>query len=134
MGIDNLGQLLFIGYVSSRNDAKGTVIVTRPDKDGQVTNELRVLQRGTKEAKEYWMPAIDDQVLCLRLPNVSGKGAGAGYVLGAFYSDTDAPEESDADVRSVRFPDGSYIRYDHGNIEIHATGNITITGANIYLN
>lgn len=70
----------------------------------------------------------------MRLPNISGKGTGEGFVLGAIYSDVDKPKESNADVRSVRFPDGSYVKYEGGNIEINATGNVTITGANIYLN
>jgi phage baseplate assembly protein V len=134
MDINDLSKLFFTGYVSKRNDDKGTVIVTRPDKGNVTTKELAVLQRGTHATKEYWMPAIDDQVLCIRLPNISGKGTGEGFVLGAIYSDVDKPKESNADVRSVRFPDGSYVKYEGGNIEIHATGNVTITGANIYLN
>ena len=36
--------------------------------------------------------------------------------------------------KEIRRPDGSYIRYDHGNIEIHAVGDVVITGANIRLN
>lgn len=136
MAIDKsaLENLFFIGRVSSVNPATGCAVVTRPDKDDKVTGELMVLQRGTTATKEYWLPAIDDQVLCVMLPNFSGKGIGTGFVLGAFYSELDTPQESDPEARSMRFPDGSYIRYQGGNIEIHATGNVTITGANINLN
>ena len=37
------------------------------------------------------MPGIDDQVVCLLLPNTSGKGVGAGFILGAIYSNVDQP-------------------------------------------
>lgn len=129
-----LENLFFIGRVSSINPLTGCVTVTRPDKDDKVTGELMVLQRGTASTKEYWLPAVDDQVLCVMLPNFSGKGTGTGFVLGAFYSTVDVPMESDPEARSIRFPDGSYVRYQGGNIEIHATGDVTITGANIHLN
>ena len=42
--------------------------------------------------------------------------------------------ENNADVRSITFADGSFIRYESGNIEINATGNVIIKGANILLN
>lgn len=64
-----LENLIFIGNVSSLNPAQGTVRVTRPDKGDKVTSDMAVLQRGTKDSKDYWMPAVGDQVLCMQLPN-----------------------------------------------------------------
>ncbi len=134
MAID-LSQYIFVGLVSKLNPADGTVVVVRPDKDNRPTAPLRVLQRGTKETKEYWMPAIDDQVLCILLPNSSGKGPSEGYVVGAVYSDVDTPAENAATTRSIRFPDGSLIQYAGGDINIHAAGNVNITsGGSINLN
>ena len=84
MDINNLCNFFFVGIVTDVNPAEGTVIVTRPDKNDRTTAALKVIQRGTCKTKDYWMPAVNDQVLCLVLPNVSGKGPGEGYVLGAF--------------------------------------------------
>ena len=130
-----LENMFFVGVVTSVNASEGTVRVTRQDKDNKVTGELMVLQRGTVSTKDFWLPGIDDQVLCLLLPNYSGKGTGTGFVLGAFYSAADKPVESDPGTRSVHYADGSYIRASGGNIEIHAAGDVTITsGGNINLN
>lgn len=131
----NLTDYIFIGLVSSIDAENGTVVVTRPDKDNRTTAPLRVLQRGTKDIKEYWMPAVDDEVLCIVLPNNSGKGPSEGYVVGAQYNDVDTPRENNAVTRSIRFPDGSLIQYENGNINIHAAGNVNITsGGRINLN
>lgn len=131
----NLTSYIFVGLVSSVDASTGTAVVVRPDKDNRTTAPLQVLQRGTKATKEFWMPAIDDQVVCLLLPNTSGKGPSTGYILGAIYSESDTPAEGDANNRSVRFTDGSYIQYTNGNINIHARGDVNITsGGNINLN
>jgi phage baseplate assembly protein V len=130
MAID-LSQYIFVGLVSTLNPSEGTVVVVRPDKDNRPTAPLRVLQRGTKETKEYWMPAIDDQVLCILLPNSSGKGPSEGYVVGAVYSDVDPPSEDAATTRSIKFPDGSLIQYKGGDINIHAAGNVNITSGGV---
>ena len=46
----------------------------------------------------------------------------------------DAPVESDASVRSITFADGSFIRYQNGNIEINATGKLLLKGATVEIN
>ena len=67
MGID-LSEYIFVGLVSLIDPTHGTAVVTRPDRDGRTTAPLSVLQRGAKDTKDFWMPAIDDQVLCILLP------------------------------------------------------------------
>ena len=99
-----------------------------------VSAELPIITIGSKQTKAYWLPEVGTQVLCIFQPNVSGSGISKGFVIGAFYSTQDAPVESDANVRSITFADGSFIRYQNGNIEINATGNVVIKGANILLN
>lgn len=127
-------NMFFEGIVSSQDAASGTVRVTRPDKGDKVTGPMVVGVRGTKATKDFWMPAIGDQVLCLQLPNFSGKGVGEGWVLAARYSNVDASVESDPAVRSVHYADGSYIKNSGGAIEIHASSSITLTAPNIYIN
>lgn len=137
-------QMIRIGNVSSINPSAGTVRVAFSDLDDQVTYELPVITRGSKSNKDYWMPDIDEQVLCLFLPNISGHGVCDGFVLGTFYSRVDAPVESSENVHAIKFADGTVIKHDRrtGNLSINATGSIdivaggsvTINGATISLN
>ena len=129
-----LSKYIFIGIVSQYGETPGTVIVTRPDQDNRTTAELFVLSRCTKETKDYWMPDINEAVMCILLPNASGKGPGEGFVIGAHYSEVDAPAETDTSVRSIRYKDGSYIINDNGAIEIHASKSLTLTAPKIDIN
>ncbi len=129
-----LSKYIFIGIVSQYGKTPGTVIVTRPDQDNRTTAELFVLSRCTKETKDYWMPDINEAVMCILLPNASGKGPGEGFVIGAHYSEVDAPAETDTSVRSIRYKDGSYIVNDNGAIEIHASKSLTLTAPKIDIN
>jgi len=138
MGTDSLlqalSQYIFIGIVSQYGSQPGTVIVTRPDQEDRTSGELYVMSRGTKGTKDYWMPDIGDAVLCILLPNTSGSGPGEGFVIGAHYSDVDAPAESDPNTRSIRYKDGSYIVNKSGAMEIHASQSLTITAPTININ
>ena len=78
------------------------------------------------------------------LPNKSGLGLNEGFILGSFFSAEDAPQERSADVRAVKFGDGTVIKHDRstGNLTINATGDIdiiaggtvTIKGATVNIN
>lgn len=136
-------SLIRVGRVSSVNAVNCTARVTFDDEDDLVSAELPVIVPCSKDNKAYWLPDIDTQVLCLFLPAMSGKGCNDGFVVGAFYSDVDAPKDNSATAKSIRFKDGSYVHFDgNGNIQLHATGsinisangNITINGARIDLN
>ena len=131
----DIRDIFRIGKVSSVNGAACTVRVTFPDKDDMVSAELPIVVVGSHGTKGYWVPEVDTQVLCCFLPNPSGRGPNDGFVLGGFYSTEDPPEESNPKVRCIKLPDGCYIRFDGaGNVHIHATGNLTLTGARIDLN
>lgn len=130
-----LKDVIRIGKVSSVNGANCTATVVFDDRDELVSNELPIITIGSNGTRGYWVPEVETQVLCLFLPNSSGKGTDDGFILGAFYSQADPPAETDPNVRSVTFPDGSRIKFDGaGNLEIIMTGNITIRGKNIFLN
>lgn len=140
----DIKQLARVGVVSSVDAAAGTARVAFTDLDNTVSQDLRILTRGSKHDKDYWIPDIDEQVVCLMLTNTSGRGVCAGVILGTFYSRTDAPVENSADVRGITFGDGSVVRHDRGsgNMTIHATGNIdlvadgkvTIQGSTVHIN
>ena len=111
-----LENLIFYGTVCALTPQAGTVRVCREDKGNKVTNDLFVLQRGSSESKDYWMPAIGDQVLCVQMPNFSGSGVGDG-----FFSSTDAPPGgADASTRVIDTP---------GNLKINVGGALQINAA-----
>lgn len=140
----DIKRLIRVGTVSSVNAAEGTVRVAFAAQDDMVTYELPVITRGSKNNKDYWLPDVDEQVLCLFLPNTSGRGVCDGFVLGTFYSSVDAPVENSGDVHAVKYGDGTIIKHDRstgkltinatGDIDIIAGGNVTINGQTINLN
>lgn len=140
----DIKRLIRVGTVSSINAAAGTVRVAFAAQDNMVTYELPVITRGSKNNKDYWLPDVDEQVLCLFLPNTSGRGVCEGFVLGTFYSSVDAPVENSGDVHAVKYGDGTIVKHDRstgkltinatGDIDIIAGGKITINGQTIYLN
>lgn len=112
---------LQIGTVDKVDRSKCRVRVLFPipervDKEtGQVTRfavseMLPVLVKQSVGNRDYWMPTIGDQVLCIFPTGVGG----AGFVLGSFYSDEEEiPEGAEAEgVRMVEFEDGTRIEYD----------------------
>lgn len=128
-----------VGRVSSINPGDGTVRVVFEDRQDMVSYDLPVIVRQSLKNKDYFMPDVGEQVLCLFLPS----GNAQGFILGAFYSDEDLPPVTDQGKRHVRFEDGTSIEYDRtthtlsinaqGTINIKASGAITITG-NIAIN
>lgn len=134
MDINLVKNLIRVGRVSQVDGAACTARVVFNDADESVSYDLPILQPCAKDNAVYSLPDIDTQVVCIFLPNASGKGLNAGYVIGCCYNTEDSPKESSENVKSMHFADGSYIRYADGNIEIHATGNVVISGASIQLN
>jgi phage baseplate assembly protein gpV len=125
MGIE---ELFFVGIVSSYGPGGNTVVVRRPDKDDRTTAELFIVSQGSHETKDYWMPAIEDQVLCLLLPNTSGKGPGTGYVLGTIYSSVDLPPAGATPSARVLNHPGDMILNIGGTFTLNA-GTLDIQGA-----
>ena len=135
MDTNQLKNIVRIGRVSSIDPKTMGARVLFTDKDEDVSYDLPVIAMCAKNNREYHLPDIDTQVLCLFLPNTSAKGLTTGFVLGSFYSDVDVPAENGTGIKSIRFEDGSYVRYEGGNIQIHACGNIDITAdGNIVIN
>lgn len=109
-----LTQMVRVGTVSSVNEKNGTVRVLFGDADANgkplISDELPVLTRKSLRDKSYWMPDVNEHVLCLFLPF----GLRQGFVLGAFYSQADAVPVADKDVMHVIFDDGSWFSYHRG--------------------
>lgn len=144
MDTNFIKNIIRIGRVSSVDVNTNTARVAFSDKDDLVSGNLMIVNRGSMADKDYWIPDIDEQVLCLMMPNKSGLGLNEGFILGSFFSAEDAPQERSADVRAVKFGDGTVIKHDRstGNLTINATGDIdiiaggtvTIKGATVNIN
>lgn len=141
MDTNNIKNMIRVGIVSSVDVANMTAKVMFTDKtDGNgaplISANLSILSRGSRKHKEYWVPDIDEQVLCVFLPNVSGCGSSDGYIVGCIYSSVDEPIKTGEGIRRIDFGDGSYVEHNRntGDMTIHATGTIRITGSKIYLN
>jgi len=133
-------ELVRVGVVTNVYPERGTVRVRLVDADDQVSFELPVVFRKTMKDKEYWMPDVGEQVVCL----FSGQGLEQGFVIGAIYSKKDSVPVNSRDKWHIKFEDGTTIEYDRkshklsiqcvGDIQIVAQGNVTIIGARIDLN
>ena len=137
MVIDNniLRNLIREGIVSSVNAKDCTIRVTFPDKDDFVSAELKVVCNGSGKNKDYWLPDVDESVVCLFLPN-SKNGNNVGYCLGTVYNAKDRPPAADQNKRIIRFSDNTSIEYDRAThqLSINCVGDIVVNGRNIYLN
>lgn len=129
-----LGSIIRLGEVSSVNAEKGTACVVFDDDDGVVSAELPVLHRNTFSNKDYAMPDVGEDVLCLFLPN----GMEDGFILGSIYAGEVTPPESTIDKRTVVFSDDTRVSYDRaehvltvsiGDTTIEANGDSVRIGA-----
>lgn len=112
---DALAQAIRVGEVVSTDPASATVRVKIHDADGLVTYPLRVLQHKTLHDQQYWMPDVNEHVMCLFLPY----GAEQGFVLGAFYSAADTPPVSSQDKDHTVYKDGTWHEYDRDEHKLH---------------
>lgn len=122
------------GTVSAVYPKTDTVRVVFDDKDETTSPELHVLHRFSGKNKDYWLPDMGDQVVCLFANN--DKNFSTGWVLGSFFTDKQPPQVDSADIMRLDFADGSFMEYNRASssLNIHVVGNITINGATINLN
>lgn len=134
MDTNAIKNMVRTGLVSSVNPANCTVRVTISDKDGLVSAELPTLNRGSAQNKDYWLPDIGEQVVCLFALN--SKNLNLGWAVGSYFSEQDKPQVSSVDKRRIDFGDGTYIEYDRAahELNIQCVGEIKINGKMIYLN
>ncbi|MEC1744112.1 phage baseplate assembly protein V [Schinkia azotoformans] len=110
-----LKNMIQIGIVSSVNPEKCAVKVAFNSRDDSVSPELPVLVRGSLGTKDYWLPTVGEQVVCISLPN----GNARGFVLGSFYSNVDKPSVTEEGKRQIAFEDGTTIAYDQKTHELY---------------
>ncbi len=106
-----------IGEVSSINPARCTARVIFDDENSMVTYDLPVMQRNSLGNRDYQMPDIGEDVLCL----FRSDGFEDGVIIGSFYAGDVEPPETTADRRTVVFKDGTRICYDRASHTLTVT-------------
>jgi len=116
-----MNDFIKIGRVSAINEATGAVEVVFQDKDDIVTDELPLL------AFEYYMPEINDLVLCVFL----GNGIEAGFCLGRYFSDVYGTPVQDKAIYYKDFFGEASVKYDKNTKTLFLDAeNIVINGIN----
>lgn len=120
------------GTITQIDTARALARVKFADIDALGSYWLPVLQGKTLKDKAYWLPDINEHVVCLLDENGE-----EGVILGAIYSEADAPPVNSQDKRHVTFEDGTSVEYDRathkltvdvkGDIIVNATGDCTVT-------
>lgn len=117
--------------VTQLDPAKGKAKVQFPtavetEVEGQVGMEsawLPVMVQWSLGAREFVMPTIGEQVVCLMDDRCEW-----GVILGAVYSDADPPPDVPAKAWHRTFPDGTILQYDPEAHELlaHVVGTATL--------
>lgn len=111
-----LNNIVRIGEVSSINETDCTVKVVFQEFDNSfVSHDLPIMVKQSMANKDYWLPDINEQVVCIFLPT----GLENGFVLGSLYSEEDKPVLANPQIRNVTFSDGSSMTYDRKKHELN---------------
>lgn len=104
----------------------GFAQVQFPDLDGLVSAWLPMVVKKTLKDKECFTLDVGEQVACVLDENFEN-----GVVLGAVYSDADAPPVESPDKLRFQFFDGGSFEYDRssGTLAIVTTGPVDVTAA-----
>ena len=131
---NTLKNLIRVGCVSSVNIERMTAKVVFGDKDNLVSADLKILNRGSKRHKDYFIPEINEQVVWIVPQNSGGKGSNSGFIVGSFFNKADAPVKTGEGLRRVDDGSGSFIEFDNGSITISAAGSLILKGATVEIN
>lgn len=115
-----MAEMFRVGIVNSIDPQKGTARVRFPDDDDVISYDLQVLHRNTYRNKDYNMPDVGEDVLCLFLAN----GLADGFILGSIYAGEVTPPEATENKRTVVFSDDTKVSYDRDvhNLSVEIAG------------
>lgn len=123
--------MIRFGTVSIVNNVKGKVKVTFQDL-GTQSEELIVYQGRTTGTKEYQMPVVGENGLCLIVDN-----GNTGYYLGSGFSLANPVPEGAAEGKDIKvYSDGTRIEYDEktSRLYIDCKKKIEIICPEIFIN
>ncbi len=122
-----LKNVLRVGTVVVRDEATCRVRVQFRDNDRLVSWWCQVLMKKTHLDKVYWLPDIDEMVICVFLPF----GHEQGFVLGSAYNAKDRiPQSANGDRMVLRDRVGNEVLIDRvcGKLRI-TTSQLHVVGA-----
>ena len=108
--------ILKVGEVTDVDPAHCKIRATFDAEDGKTSDWLPVLQRKTLEDKDYSVPDIGEDVLCVFFHEAEE----TGFALGSFYAGEIELPASSQDQRVVKFKDGTIISYDRSSHTLKA--------------
>lgn len=121
-------RFLRAGKISSINYKECSARVEFDDSPGIISKELKVLQPHSNNEKDYSMPSIEEDVVCVFLPHAPS----VGFIVGSYYSGKNLPEET-GKIKYIIFPDGTKVKYnlETALLEVDCVGDISISGGNV---
>ncbi len=121
-------RMIRTGKVSSINYKKSSARVEFDDAPGIISKELKVLTPHTKEERNYSMPGIREDVVCVFLPHAPS----TGFIIGSYSSGKNLPSEV-GKIRYIFFPDGTRLKYNMETsvLEVDCVGEINITSGSV---
>lgn len=131
---DSARELIRVGIVTSTDPIKNTCRVTFEDKNNLVSSDLRILHRGSSAVKDYWMPAVGDEAVCIFATN--DENYCDGFIVGTLFNEKDKPNANKQEITRIDFSDGTFIEHNAKShtLRIECAGNIYLKGRRIYLN
>lgn len=81
-----MNNVVRVGTVTNRDDKKHRCRVEFKDNDGIISYWCQVIAKKTHKDKEYWLPDLDEMVVCLFLPF----GREIGFIIGSAYNAKDS--------------------------------------------
>lgn len=120
-----LARFIRVGRVKALNPEKHMVRVLFEAEDS-LSYELPVLVHNTFANHDYAMPDLEDDVVCVFLPD----GPEDGFVIGSFYAGEVTPPANSEDLRRVQFQDGTTVTYNRASHDL----DVVIEGTHIHAN
>ncbi|EJB8688783.1 baseplate protein [Vibrio parahaemolyticus] len=114
-------SLIRVGIVTEVDATKARVKVTLPGFGHLPTDWLTCITRRTLGVRTSFNYKVNEKVLCLFLPFGD---MSTGFVLGSFYDDKNLPAQTNPDVFSIEWEDGTVLSYDQSS----STGTLKIKG------
>ena len=121
-------RFLRLGRVSSINYKEVSVSVEFNNSPGKISGGLKVLSDHTSKEKDYSLPSVGEEVLCVFLPNAPN----VGFVLGSYYSGKNLPIDT-GKIKYILFPDGTKIKYNMETsvLEVDCVGDVNISSGTV---
>lgn len=111
----NIGEIFKIGRISSVDKEKMAARVTFPDRQNVVTDFLPIIVPFAGDNQFYYLPKVQEQVLCLFDPNNN-----KGFIIGTFFNAVRTPKKT-GDILYLKLGEMTLL-YDKEKSELSVSG------------